>query len=189
VDGSGYADTYPTQDGTDRAFLPSSFAYVNASRGVVPGIAATAMTSGTLYVFPIWLPNAFTITSIGFAGTNATPTYTHKLFGLYDSSKNLLRSTGDDTSNAWTVNSVKFLALTSTFPTTYSGIHYLAIMVALSAGSHTMINVTNTLNAAISGTGNAAWGPTNNTGLTATLPNPFGTITQQTTGVCWGGVV
>jgi hypothetical protein len=25
--------------------------------------------------------------------------------------------------------------------------------------------------------------------LTTTLPNPFGTITQQTTGVCWGGVV
>ncbi|HEV8420383.1 MAG TPA: hypothetical protein VGR13_03400 [Actinomycetota bacterium] len=106
-------------------------------------IAATIMPRGTfvsanintllsqqLYMAAIWLPSNRVITSISVvSGTTALATGVNQLFGLYDSSRNLLRGSNDDTSTAWAANTVKTLNLTSTYTTTVAGFFYLGILV------------------------------------------------------------
>lgn len=95
------------------------------------GSNATALGSGTLFLVAIGLLEGLTITSITFlSGSAAAVTPTNQWFGLFDSSRVALRLTGDDTTTAWAVNTAKTLNLTSTFTTTYTGLHYLGIMVA-----------------------------------------------------------
>lgn len=93
----------------------------------------SVLSSQRVSMMAIWLPSGVTVTSISLASaTTAAGSPTHQVFGLYDSSLNLLRSTSDDTSTAWPSNTIKTLNLTSTFTTTYEGIHYLAILVTAS---------------------------------------------------------
>jgi hypothetical protein len=88
------------------------------------------LASQRVSMVAIGLPSGLTITSISFmSATTALGTGTHQYFGLYDNNLALLRATNDDTSTAWAANTVKTLNLTSTFTTTYDGLHYLAILV------------------------------------------------------------
>lgn len=132
--------------------------------------SAQAIVSGTLWMVAVDIPLGKTITSLSFwSGSTAAATSTHVWFALYDSARALLRQTVDDTAaSPWSANVEKNLALTSTFVTTYSGLHYIGVNVT--AGT------TPTL---LSCTGNTGlWGKapilqgTSNTGLTDTAPNP-----------------
>lgn len=88
------------------------------------------LVSGRLHLVAINLAKGTTVTSISFmSGTQAAVAPTAQWFALYDSAYALLRQTADDTSTAWGASTVKTLALTSTFTTTYSGLHYLGICV------------------------------------------------------------
>lgn len=111
------------------------------------GITSTQITSGTLYLVPIWLPTGTVVNSITFVAgaTNSLATGTHQWFGLYDSSRVQLAVTSDDTSNAWAAQTAKTLTIAtvaagsaSSFTTTYTGLHYLGLMVAAS----TVVNIT-----------------------------------------------
>lgn len=96
-----------------------------------PMILATGSgtpTSGQVRLISIYIPIDVLCTSITFASVAAGSAMTHQIFGLYDSSYNLLRSTTDDTSTAWGASSMKTLNLTSTFTTTYSGLHYIGFL-------------------------------------------------------------
>lgn len=97
----------------------------------LPGTATTSITSKTVYLNAIWLPEGLTVTSISWmSGSTALSGGSNQVFGLYDSSRARLGTTTDDTSTAWAANTVKTLSLTpGTFTTTYSGLHYLAILV------------------------------------------------------------
>ena len=92
--------------------------------------AVTIGTSGRAHLHGIYLPKGVTITTISVvSGSAAVGTPTNQWFALCDSSRTVLRVTVNDTTAAWNASTVKPLALTSTFTTTYSGLHYIAICV------------------------------------------------------------
>lgn len=104
--------------------------YETFDRDLCGEVNTSLLSSGRMSLQAIWLPAGVTISSISFwSATTAAGTPTNQLFGLYNSSLNLLRSSTNDTTTAWAANSKKTLSLTSAFTTTYSGIHYLALMV------------------------------------------------------------
>jgi hypothetical protein len=149
-------------------------------------VNTSVLSSGRLSLQAIWLPAGTTISSISFfSATSAANAPTNQLFGLFDSSRNLLRSSVNDGATAWAANSLKTLSLTSTFTTTYSGIHYLGIMVTA-----TTVPTLKGNTAKVGGQLNAAapsMGGTSNTGLTTALPataNAPGTVTTS----FWGCV-
>jgi hypothetical protein len=90
-----------------------------------------ALSSGRLSLVGIMLPAGATVTNIVFmSATTAASAPTHQWFGLFDQNRVALRLTANATNAAWAANSTKSLALTQSFVTTYSGLHYLGIMVA-----------------------------------------------------------
>src|SRR5262245_6191322 len=170
-DGSVYNTGYPIQAGWD-TLLPSGAIAQTNPRQSLPG--TQTLVSGTLVVTAIDLPKGVTITSITYVRIAVLNVPVHQIFGLYDSSKNLLRSTVDDGATAWTANSAKTLNLTSTFVTTYRGLHYIAGFVqATGAGTLGGITTNATASAIAPNLGGTA-----DTGLTTALPNPFGAITN-----------
>lgn len=135
---------------------------------------ASAPTSGRLQMVAIELPSAAVITSITFvSGATAAVLPTNQWFALYDSSRNLLRQTTDDTTTAWAANALKTLNLTSTYTITATGLYYLGIMVA--ATTTPSLSGANT-NAVITGIAPIICG-TSTTGLTDTAPNPAAALT------------
>lgn len=137
-----------------------------------------ALVSQRLQMFAIDLPSGLTVTSITFvSGTTALATGVNQWFALFDSSRALLRQTTDDTSTAWAASTAKTLNLTSTFTTTYSGLHYLGIMV----NATTVPTLTGTTGVAqVNGIAPILCGAST-TGLTTTAPNPAAAIANQAT--------
>ncbi|MDX3199966.1 right-handed parallel beta-helix repeat-containing protein [Streptomyces scabiei] len=94
-------------------------------------------TSGTLYLVPIWLPKGLVISNISFvSGGTAMVTPTNWWFTLHNSAKVALARTADQLTAAWAANTVKTLAIAqatagaaSSYTTTYSGLHYLGVMI------------------------------------------------------------
>jgi hypothetical protein len=94
-------------------------------------------TSGTLYLVPIWLPRGAVISNLTFvSGGTAAVTPTNWWFSLHDSSRKALARTADQTTAAWAANTVMTKAIAQTtagsassYTTTYTGLHYLGVMV------------------------------------------------------------
>jgi hypothetical protein len=90
---------------------------------------------------------------------------------LFDSSRVALRFCPDDTSAAWSTFTVKTLDLSSTFVTTYSGLHYIGLLVTASGtmpkpyGISTSASAVASLAPAMNGTAD--------TGLTSPPGLPF----------------
>ena len=167
-------------------YVLSGALYETFDRNLCNEVNTALLSSGRLSLAAIYLPAGTIISSISFwSATTAGATLTNQLFGLFDSSYNLLRSSTNDTSTAWAANSRKTLSLTSTFTTTYSGIHYLGIMVAA-----TTVPTIKGNTAKVGGQLSAAaptMGGTSTTGLTTTLPATAaapGTVTTS----FWGCV-
>lgn len=91
--------------------------------------ALTILVTQTLYVTPIWLDADTTISSISYANGAATVTPAHWLVGLFNSSRQLLATSADDTSTVWAIDTIRSTALTAAFTTTYTGWHYCGIAV------------------------------------------------------------
>lgn len=102
---------------------------------MIPRAAATVATfapnsSGRLSLHAIKLRAGDVISSISFmSGSTAGATLTHVWFALYDANRSLLRVTADDTAAAWAVNTVKTLALASSYTVPADGTYYLGIVV------------------------------------------------------------
>lgn len=100
--------------------------------------------NGTVCIQPIWLPKGLTIGHLMFqSGSTGFVDPTHWWFGLYDNNLNQLATTADQTTAAWAANTAKALAIhttaagtVSSFVTTYSGMHYIGILCAFSAGGN-----------------------------------------------------
>jgi hypothetical protein len=138
--------------------------------------AAGALTSGTEYLFGIWLPKGLKVTSITFAsGSTAlinggSP---HFWVELKDSSKNLLAQSTDDTAPVIGASILKTVNLSAPFTTTYEGFHYLGLMV--NSGGGTQPTYSDYLSLAIfTNAGGFIRAATGGTGLTGTAPNPTG---------------
>lgn len=155
-------------------------------RHLVPEINTALLSTGRLSLQAIAIRSGELLTSISFfSATTAAGTPTNQIFGLYDNTLALLRSSNNDTTTAWAANTRKTLSLTSTFTTTYTGLYYLGIMVTA-----TTVPTIKGYTARTGGQLNAAapsLGGTSNTGLTTALPNPAnapGTVTTS----AWGCV-
>lgn len=160
--------------------------YETFDRDLCDEVNTAALSTGRLSLQAIYLPAGTTINSISFwSATTAAGTPTNQLFGLFDSSYNLLRSSTNDTTTAWAANSRKTLSLTSAFTTTYSGIHYIGVMVTA-----TTVPTLKGNTAKVGGQLNAGaptMGGTSTTGLTTALPATAaapGTVTTS----FWGCV-
>jgi parallel beta-helix repeat protein len=125
--------TLQTSDDVTQFTLPTGAMAQNMDRVRTAMSSQGVLSSGRLWLAAIVLPAGRTISSITFvsAGT-ALVSGTNQWFGLFDSSRNALRLTADDTSAAWSVSTAKTLALTSSFVTTYAGLYYIGVMVAAS---------------------------------------------------------
>lgn len=95
------------------------------------------LASGWHCLTAIYLPAGTVVSRISFCsvGTPAS-TPTHWFFTLSDSSRVLLAETADQTTTAWAANTQKTLNIatiasgaSSTFTTTFSGTHYVGIVV------------------------------------------------------------
>jgi hypothetical protein len=100
---------------------------------------ASTYTSGQLVLVPIWLPAGIAVSQISFAsGGTAGASLTNQWFMLLNSSRVALARTADATTAAWAANTVKTLAIAQTtagasatsYTTTYTGLHYLGLMIA-----------------------------------------------------------
>lgn len=167
-------------------YVLSGALYETFDRNLCDEVNTSLLSSGRLSLAAIYLPAGTTINSISFwSATTAAGTPTNQLFGLFDSSYNLLRSSANDTTTAWAANSRKTLALTSAFTTTYSGIHYLGIMVTA-----TTVPTIKGNTAKVGGQLNAGaptMGGTSTTGLTTALPATAAAPATVTTSF-WGCV-
>jgi len=106
----------------------------NAIAETVPGGAGFGATTGggtgVVHLHGIYLPRGVTITTITFvSGATAAVSPTNQWFALCDGARTVLRVTTNDTTTAWAASTAKPLNLTSTYTTTYSGLHYLACCV------------------------------------------------------------
>lgn len=167
-------------------YVISGAQYETFDRNLCYEVNTSLLSTGRLSLQAIWLPSGTVVSSISFwSATTAANTPTNQLFGLFDSSRNLLRSSVNDTTTAWAANSLKTLALTATFTTTYSGIHYLGLMVTATTVPTIKGNTAKTngaLNAA-----SPSMGGTSTTGLTTALPATAAAPATVTTSF-WGCV-
>lgn len=96
------------------------------------------LTLGQLFLSPIIINSGTVIGHIAFcSGTTAASAPTHWWFGLWDNNFAQLATTADQTSTAWAANTEKSLAVatiasgaSSTFTTTYTGLHYAGVLFA-----------------------------------------------------------
>lgn len=95
--------------------------------------AAMTLTSGLLTFVAIALEAGDVVTTIGFrTGSTALSGGSHQWFGLWNSSRQKLGVTADDTSTAWGATSAKELSLTTPYTVTTTGIYYLSACVVAS---------------------------------------------------------
>jgi hypothetical protein len=160
--------------------------YETFDRDLCDEVISVVLATGRLSLQAIYLPAGTTINSISiWSASTAAGTPTNQLFGLYDINLNLLRSSVNDTTTAWAANSRKTLALTSAFTTTYSGLHYLGLMVTATTVPTLKGNTTKTggqLNAAL-----PTMGGSSTSGLTTALPATATAISGGTSSF-WGCV-
>lgn len=141
------------------------------------GVGSSGITSGTLYLVPIWLPSGLTVASVTFvAGTTAGATLTNQWFALFNNSRVMLAVTSNDTTTAWGSNSAKTLSIAATaagaaasYATTYEGVHYLGLVVT--ATTTPTIHSGGSANLALAGATPGVGG--SNTGQTTPPGFPF----------------
>lgn len=111
------------------AVLPTGALAANLPRTY--SINNCVLTSGTLQLFPFYLPAGLTFSNITMvSGTTAAVTPTHQFFAVFHpTTRALLRQTADDTTTAWAASTAKTLALTSAYTTTFTGIHLFGVCV------------------------------------------------------------
>ena len=162
----------------DLGGLLSGAAVGNMSRHVVTG-NVSALTTAVMTSAAIPLVAGQVVTNLTFiSATTATNTPTNYWFALYSPAGALLRQTADQTSTAWGANTIKTLALGTTYTVTATGVYYAAIMVKATtpptlAGS----TLHNAVVAGAAVTGMKVLSQTSDSALTATAPATIGTPT------------
>lgn len=123
---SGTNDIHP--DLVASPLKPAVALFESMPRANVNGDIA-ALATGQLTLFACYLPAGTKVSSITLV-SGATPLNTgvNQWFALYDNALGKLAVTVDDTNVAWGATTAKTLSLTP-FTTTYSGLHYIGVMV------------------------------------------------------------
>lgn len=156
------------------------------NRMLVSEANLSALTSGTLHLTAIYLQAGQVCTSISyFSATTAAGTPTNGFFALYNGSRNLLAQSANFTTEAWAANSIKTKALTSAFTATYTGLHYVGIMVTATTVPTLKGLVAKSANQLAST--NPPLHGNSTTALTTALPNPAAAITGGNNAV-WAAI-
>lgn len=146
-------------------------------RLLCPEVNSTIPTaSGTLFMQSIFIPSGTLCSYVSWSSaTTAAGTPTNNIIGLYDSSRNLLAQTANQTTAAWAANTLKTLAFTTPYTTSYSGLYYIGFMMTATT------IITSKGGTAKTGGQLAGQAPIlhgiSTTGLTTSLPNPAAAIT------------
>ena len=169
---SGLLPTGAIAESFDRALISSS----------------ANLITGQMRLVAIDLPSGVVITSITFvsgATALALGTSPHFWVALYSSALAApLRQSTDNTAAVWGANTALTTTLSSTFTTTYSGLHYIGVMCAQTGG--TIPNVVISTGSATANTIAPIRSSTAGSGLAATAPtSPTPTAVG---GVVWGYV-
>jgi hypothetical protein len=160
---------------------PTGITYANFNRYEVNATVTAARTSLTLYMHAIWLPAGFTVTSIsavaGTTGLTTSGTSPHFWFALYNSALGLLGQSTDITNATWTLSTIKTLNLAPAFATTYTGLHYIGIMVGCgNTGTMPTFAGTNVTSTGVTGLAPILMA-TSTTGCTGTAPSTAAALT------------
>ena len=152
----------------------------------IAGVNVAALTSGTLFLQMIYLRAGRRVANISFcSGTTAAGTPTNQFFALYDSSRNLLAQTANNTTTAWAANTVRTLAVTASYTVPTTGLYYIGIMVSATTPP-SLAGVTAAANAALRAAVPIVAG-NSTAGLTTSLPNPAAAITATVNSV-WAAI-
>lgn len=134
--GGGGTVTVPDRGSGYKASLPTgAFAQTFDRRAATLNNAISLNGSGQLQLVGIDLISGEVVTDITFfAGGTAMAGGSHMWFSLVDISRNVLAKTADDTSATWAASTSsapngKTLPLSSPFTATYTGLHYVGIVV------------------------------------------------------------
>jgi hypothetical protein len=152
-----------------------------------PEVNTTVATTGQIFCQAIWLTAGTTVTNISFhSATTAASAPTHYVFALYDSSRNLLASTADQTSTAWGATTLKTIAVGTPYLISTTGLYYLMFaMVATTVP--TLKGGTARTGGQLAGQAPILNGISSTTYSTGTAPSSIGALTVGTTSV-WGCV-
>ncbi|MEQ1660530.1 MAG: hypothetical protein ABL896_17335 [Hylemonella sp.] len=135
-----------------------------------------ALTSGTLFLQAIYLRAGQKVSNLSFhSATTAAGTPTNGFFALYDQNRALLAQSANFTTEAWAANSIKTKALAAAYTATYTGIHYVGIMVTATTVP-TLKGLTAKTGGQLAGQAPILHG-NSTTALTTSLPNPAAAIT------------
>src|SRR5881394_3644559 len=95
----------------------------------VGAVVAGAATSGTLRMYLMTLPAGLVVSNLTFwAGTTAGATLTHSWAALFDSSRNKLAISSDNTGATWTASTSRTFGVSYTVPTTAA--YYVGLLIA-----------------------------------------------------------
>lgn len=150
----------------------------NMSRIYFTEANITPLTSGTLFLVAIYLIAGQRINYISFlSGATAAVSPTNQFFSIYDINRSLLAQTANDLTAAIQPNTLLTKQLTSTFIVTYTGIHYIGIVVSASTvpslrGVSKSTNTLNVIPPVLHGNSSS--------GLTNILPNPAAALSVST---------
>jgi hypothetical protein len=148
-----------------------------------PEVNTTFGTTGQIFAQAIWLTAGTLVSNISFhSATTAAGTPTHYVFALYDSSRNLLASSADQTSAAWAANTLKTLAMGTPYLVPTTGLYYLVISVVATTVP-TLKGGTARTGGQLAGQAPILNGISSTTYTTGTAPATIGALTAGTTSV------
>lgn len=140
-------------------------------------VDVAVISTGRLHLARVYLQAGKTVTTMTwFSGATPGAAMTHQLFVLYDSARALLAQSADDTSAAWSANTMKSLNMVTPYPVTTSGYYYMGLWVngtVPSLRGYTTVSAVSTIVPLQSGFSDSS--------LVATPPNPASALTAQTT--------
>lgn len=112
-----------------------------------------AVTSGTLYIYSVFLMAGQTVSNIGFCtGTTAANGPTHWWTALLDDTYKQQAHSADQTSTALPASTWQNLAMVTPYVATYSGTYYTALLVTTSVTQPTIVSNSGTPTQFVTGT-------------------------------------
>jgi len=127
TDAPGNANEVTRKDYVDAInvrFSPAGALATTMDRRTVAAASVPALTSGTMRLTAVWLPKGAIVSSITYLSGAVPAGLTNRWFALLDGSRNLLRTTADNT-GAWTAGATLTLPLTSTYTVPADGLYYV----------------------------------------------------------------
>lgn len=144
---------------------------------------ATAPVTGDLYIWAVELGKGQSVGHVGFVtSTTAGASLTHSWTALLDLNYTVLAASADAGSGAIGASAWFSYAMAAAYTTTYTGLHYLGVMIASSATQPTLCgSAAGPLIAMMTGTGHPVQQYGGQSSTSQTTPPAVGTIVTAPT--------